>query len=188
MMGVDECALLSDKALAGSDVLATSYALSGAIQRMGEFDLIVCGKQTTDGDTAQVGAEIAEFLDLPHVSNVTRILHVKDRVIRVEMDMSDYAQIQDIPFPCLITVEKDIYMPRLPSYRRRQESQGKEIPVFTLGDLEDSDPLHYGLNGSPTQVERVFPPPSSGERIVVEGSPVEMADRLFQILKESKFI
>ena len=187
-MGVDEGAMLSDRAFAGSDVLATSYALSGGIKKLGQFDLIICGKQTTDGDTAQVGPEIGEYLDIPHVANVIEIIHIEDNVIRVAMDMSDSVEIQDIPFPCLITVDKDIFVPRLPSYKKRLSSAQREVAVFTLQDLEDKNPLHYGLKGSPTQVERVFPPQSTTEKISVEGSGEEIADFLFHKLKELKFI
>ena len=188
MMGVDECAMLSDKVFAGSDVLATSYALAGMVKKLGAFDLLICGKQTTDGDTAQVGAEMAEFLDIPHVSNVTGIVDIQNGVIRVEADMTDFASVLDVPFPCLITVEKDIYMPRLPSYKRKLESINKEIPVYTLSDLDDSDPTHYGLAGSPTQVERVFPPQPSTVKEIVSGTGDEIADFLYNKLKEQKFI
>jgi electron transfer flavoprotein beta subunit len=187
-MGVDEGAILSDKAFAGADVLATSYAISGGIMKLGQFDLIICGKQTTDGDTAQVGPEIAEYLDIPHVANVTEIINIDDNAIQVEMDMSDSVQIQEIQFPCLITVDKNIFVPRLPSYKKRLSSAQREISVFTMQDLEDKNPLHYGLNGSPTQVERVFPPQSTTEKISVEGSGEELAEFLFQKLKELKFV
>jgi len=188
MMGADDCALLSDKAFAGADVLATGYALSGLVRKLGAFDLIICGRQTTDGDTAQVGAELAEFLDIPNVSNVTRIIHIEHNVIRVETDMGDALQMLDIPLPCLITVEKDIYMPRLPSYRKKLESENKEIQVIGLDDLDDRDPVNYGLDGSPTQVERVFPPRSSAEKTAVHGSVDEIAEFLYQKLKALKFI
>ena len=187
-MGVDEGAMLCDRAFAGADVLATSYALSGGIKKLGPFDLIICGKQTTDGDTAQVGPEMAEYLDIPHVANVIEIIHIKDNVIRVAMDMSDSVEVQDIPFPCLITVDKDIFVPRLPSYRKKLSSAQRAIAVLTLQDLEDKNPLHYGLDGSPTRVERVFPPQSSTEKISVEGSGEEIADFLSQKLRDLKFI
>ena len=188
MMGVDDCTFISDKSMAGADVLATSYALSGAIKKLGAFDLIICGKQTTDGDTAQVGAEIAEFLGIPHATNVIRIIQVEDALIRMEMDMGDYVQVQNIPYPCLITVDKDIYMPRLPSYKNMLKSMDKEICMLALSDLEDDDPAHYGLSGSPTQVERVFPPESSANKIDVRGTSEEIAEFLYQRLKEQKFV
>ncbi|MDZ5035002.1 electron transfer flavoprotein subunit beta, partial [Clostridium perfringens] len=143
------------------DVLATAYTISQGIRKSGEFDLIICGKQTTDGDTAQVGPEIAEYLDIPHVANVRKILEVADDYIAVEMDMADTVEIVEIKYPCLLTVEKDIFEPRLPSYRKKIESKGREIKVISLNDFEDKDENKYGLNGSPTQVERIFPPESN---------------------------
>lgn len=187
-MGADEGVLLSDPAFAGADVLATSRALSGAVKKLGEFDLIICGKQTTDGDTAQVGPEMAEFLSVPHVSNVTQILSADAKAITLKTDMADSVQVLEIPFPCLITVEKDIYTPRLPSYKKKLDSAGREMKVLTLRDLDDAEPLHYGLNGSPTRVERIFPPEMSREKISVEGSGEEIADFLYHKLKELKFI
>ena len=115
MMGVDKGILLTDKKFAGADVLATSYTLAQGIRKFGNFDLIICGKQTTDGDTAQVGAELAEFLNIPHVTNVQKIIDVQESSIVVEMDLPTMTMIAQIDFPCLITVEKDIYQPRLPS-------------------------------------------------------------------------
>ncbi len=117
MMGVDEGAILSDRKFAGADVLATSYTLSQGIKKLGNPDLIICGKQTTDGDTAQVGPEIAEFLNIPHVTNVTKIIEVKDKSIVVEVDMPNTLETCEIQYPCLITVEKDIFQPRLPSFK-----------------------------------------------------------------------
>jgi len=187
-MGVDEGVLLSDNAFAGSDVLATSYALKEAINELGFYDLVICGKQTTDGDTAQVGVAMAEFLDIPHVSNISKIISIKEGIIRVEMDMQDCVMIQDILLPCLITVEKDIYIPRLPSYKRKQATESKIIEVMTLANLADKDHLSYGLNGSPTQVEKVFAPDSSNEKIDVIGDSDRQADYLFEKLKELKFI
>jgi electron transfer flavoprotein beta subunit len=187
-MGVNEGAMLSDRAFGGSDVLATSYALSQGIALLGDFDLILCGKQTTDGDTAQVGAEIAEFLGVPHVANVTKIVSAKDQTLRVEADFGESLYTLDLDFPCLITVEKDIYMPRLPSYKRRLATENQQIQVFTLDDLKNKDKTMYGLDGSPTQVEKIFPPETSSEKSVVRGSADEIATALYQNLKHHKFV
>jgi len=186
-MGVDSAALLSDAAFAGSDVLATSRALAQAVMKLGSYDLIICGKQTTDGDTAQVGPETAEFLNIPHTANVTEIISVGD-TITLKMDMGDSVQTIEMPFPCLITVEKDIFTPRLPSYRLKLESAEREITVLTLDDLFENDPGAYGLDGSPTRVERVFPPESTAEKIIVSGSGDEAAEFLYAKLKELKFV
>jgi len=188
MMGVDSCVLLTDRAFAGADVLATSYALAGAIQKIGTVDLVICGKQTTDGDTAQVGAEVAEFLDVPHVANVDEIISCENAVIRVTTELAESRQTLDVSFPCLLTVEKDIHIPRLPSYRKKLDCQSRPVKTIGLNDLRDNDPTHYGLNGSPTQVQKIYTPEATGEKINVTGSGDEIAVYLYQKLKELKFI
>ena len=120
MMGADKGCLLTDRKFAGADVLATAYSLSQGITRMGQYDLIICGKMTTDGDTAQVGPEIAEYLDIPHVANVRKIHKITDKSVVVEMNMSESVEIQEVLLPCLITVEKDICQPRLPSFKLKK--------------------------------------------------------------------
>ncbi len=186
-MGVDKGALISDRKFGGADVLATSYTISQGIRMLGDFDLILCGKQTTDGDTAQVGPEVAECLNIPSVSNVSRITSISDKDITVEMDMTHDIEVTRVQFPCLLAVEKDIFMPRLPSYVKKQETKDREIRVITLADLEDTDELHYGLNGSPTQVQRIFPPEVNAHREIWNGNGAELTDQLYDKLKELKF-
>ena len=188
MMGADDGVLLSDKKFAGADVLATSYTLSQGIRKMGDFDIIITGKQTTDGDTAQVGPEIAEYLNIPHVANVLKILEVTNKDITVEMDMPETVEIVKIKFPCLISVEKDIYQPRLPSFKRKMQTKNKEVKVLCLKDMEDKDEKKYGLSGSPTQVERIFPPDENADKEIWEGTGDELADKITKKLKELKFI
>ncbi len=186
-MGVDNGALISDRKFGGADVLATSYALSQGIRKLGDFDLILCGKQTTDGDTAQVGPEISEWLDIPCVSNVSKISEITEESMIVEMDMAHDIEIAKIQFPCLLAVDKDIFMPRLPSFVKKQQTKDKEIVVLTLNDMEDKDEMNYGLNGSPTQVERIFPPQANSHREIWNGTAVELTDKLVDKLKELKF-
>jgi electron transfer flavoprotein beta subunit len=188
MMGADDGAILSDRRFAGSDVLATSYTLSQGILKQGLPDLIICGKQTTDGDTAQVGPEIAEFLDIPHVTDIRRIIELTDTTITVEMDMSDTVEIAKIKLPALISVSKDIYQPRLPSFKLKLASKDRAVKVLTLDDFDDKDETHYGLNGSPTQVKRIFPPPSNDSHEMWEESGVDAAERLCEQLIEKKFV
>jgi electron transfer flavoprotein beta subunit len=188
MMGVDEGYILSDRAFAGADVLATSYTLSQGIRSIGSFDLIICGKQTTDGDTAQVGPAIAEYLDIPHVAWVSTINKVDNEKITVEQDLSESVESVELHYPCLITVEKDIVQPRLPSYKRKLETSDKPVKMLTFQDFPDQDENKYGLKGSPTQVEKIFPPESNTERILFEGSPDELANKCYDTLKRLKFI
>ena len=188
MMGVDHAVLLSDRRFGGADVLATSRAIASGLKAAGPFDLIICGKQTTDGDTAQVGAELAEFLNIPHVTNVCRIGEVTSDGITVDLDLPTRFETAHLPFPALITVDKGIFEPRLPSYRLKLATENKEITVLTLDDMEDRDPLHYGLNGSPTQVKRIFPPERTDVHETWGGTEEELTDKLFQYLEDKKFL
>jgi electron transfer flavoprotein beta subunit len=187
-MGAHDGMLLSDRKFAGADVLATSYTISQGVRKMGNTDLIICGKQTTDGDTAQVGPEMAEYLGIPHIANVIKIVEVKDKSIVVEMDMPDTIEIVEVKFPCLITVEKDIFQPRLPSYRKKLETVDKEIGMISLKDFEDQNEKRYGLNGSPTQVERIFPPDVNTDREMWNGSPSELTVKIANKLTSLKFV
>lgn len=188
MMGADEGILLSDRKFAGADVLATAYTLSQGIKKFEDTALIICGKQTTDGDTAQVGPEMAEYLGIPHVANVKTIVVINDKSIVVEVDMQDTIETVEILFPCVITVEKGIFEPRLPSFLKKIAVADKEIQIYSLRDFEDKDETRYGLNGSPTQVERIFPPSANSQREMWTGSDDELAERMFNKLKELKFI
>ena len=187
-MGADEGAIISDRSFGGADVLATSYTLSQGIKKFGTFDLIICGLQTTDGDTAQVGPEVSEALDLPCVCNVKKIKGVEDGGILVDMEMAQDVEHLKVQFPCLITVQKDIVQPRLPSYLKKKATETKEIPMFTLQDMADKDKNHYGLNGSPTQVQRIFPPTSDKEQVSWTGTAEEVTDKIMGMLKKKKFI
>ncbi|MBV7276172.1 electron transfer flavoprotein subunit beta/FixA family protein [Clostridiaceae bacterium UIB06] len=188
MMGADEGALLSDRKFAGADVLATAYTISQGVKQMGNIDLILCGKQTTDGDTAQVGPEMAEYLGMPHIANVIKIEELKDKSMTVEMDMPNTVEVAEIQFPCLLTVEKDIFQPRLPSYRKKLETKDREVKMLSLKDFADQNEKRYGLNGSPTQVERIFPPAVNTDKEMWNGTGEEIADRLAAKLKELKFV
>ena len=189
MMGADEAILLSDRRFAGADTLATSYTLAQGIRSLnGSPDLIICGKMTTDGDTAQVGPEIAEFIRIPHLTNVLNILSIKETSILVEMDLGHTIETAEVSYPCLITVEKGINQPRLPSYKRKLATESKEIVVLGLDDFEDRDEKKYGLRGSPTQVKRIFPPEVNTDREIWKGSDCELGRRLASKLKEMKFV
>jgi len=188
MMGADKGCLLTDRKFAGADVLATAYALSQGITRMGQYDLIICGKMTTDGDTAQVGPEIAEYLNIPHVANVRKIHKIDNESVIVEMNMAESVEIQKVLLPCLITVEKDICQPRLPSFKLKMKTADRPIPRITFNDLEDKNVMHYGLNGSPTQVLKIFPPPANTTNEKWEGDSEELSNKLADKLHELKYV
>jgi electron transfer flavoprotein beta subunit len=188
MMGADSGTLLSDRRFAGADVLATAYTLAQGIQKSGHTDLIICGKQTTDGDTAQVGPEIAEFLDIPHVTNVREIIDIGTCDITLEMDLPHSVEVVKVKYPCLITVEKDINQPRLPSFKLKLATASKDISVYGLDDFSDNNENNYGLSGSPTQVRKIFPPDSNTTHEQWEGSGEELGAKLFERLNQMKFI
>lgn len=188
MMGADRGAILSDRAFGGADVLMTSFTLAKGVAKTGPYDLIVCGKQTTDGDTAQVGPEMAEWLGIPHVANVKSIDRVGADAIDLTVDLPDCEVSERVPYPFLMTVEKGIFEPRLPSYKLKCATADREIAWLRLADLDDTDPKHYGLNGSPTQVKRIFPPEAHVEHRMLEGNDTEKAAALADFLDERTFL
>ena len=187
MMGADEGILVSDKKFAGADVLATSYALSQGILQFKSYDLIITGKQTTDGDTAQVGPEIAEYLKIPHISNILKIIEAGKNYLILDMDMPESVATVKVHFPCLITVEKDIFQPRLPSFKKRIETKNREIKILGISHMNDKNEKKYGLAGSPTQVERIFPPEGNTDREIWTGNGAELAEKMADKLRELKF-
>lgn len=161
MMGADEGYVFSDRRLGGADVLATSYTLSQAIRSVGDFDLILCGRQTTDGDTAQVGPAIAEHLGIPHAAWVGRLEAAGDGV-DAEQHLQDVIETVHMPFPCLVTVEQDICMPRLPSLKTARETAQRVVHIQGLDSFLDTDPDHYGLTGSDAGGAHLSAPERSG--------------------------
>jgi electron transfer flavoprotein beta subunit len=187
-MGADEGFVFSDRKFAGADVLATSYTLSQGIKAIGQFDIIICGKQTTDGDTAQVGPAIAEIMDIPHVAWVKSIVKLDNEKIVVEQDMADSIEVVEMKYPCLITVEKDMIQPRLPSYKKKKATSEKPVKIISFFDFADKDEKKYGLSGSATQVEKIFPPQTNANQVLWEGSAGELTERIMEKLIETKFV
>jgi electron transfer flavoprotein beta subunit len=182
-MGIDEGVLVGDRAFAGSDTWATSYTLSGAIKKLGTFDLIICGKQASDGDTAQVGPGIATHLDLPQITYVKKIEEVKDKSMRVERMMEEGFEIIETPLPCLITVVKEINEPRIPSLKGMMRAKSAKITAFTQREL-NLDPQSIGLCGSPTQVVKIFTPPQRQGGQMLSGETEEVVTKLAGLLKD----
>lgn len=187
-MGADEGVILCDRKFAGSDVLATSYTISQGIKLLGGADLIICGRQTTDGDTAQIGPAVAEHLHLPHCAWVSAIEEVDERQITLRQDFGSVTQVSRMNYPCLVTVDKDICVPRLPSYRLIRRTREKEVRIVTFEDLPKKDLSRYGAIGSPTSVERIFAPETAATNVYVEGTPGEKAVKLIHMLQERKYI
>jgi electron transfer flavoprotein beta subunit len=187
-MGAQGGTVLSDRKFAGADVLATAYTLSQGIERMGGYDLILCGKQTTDGDTAQVGAEVSEYLGIPNISNVLSIENVEKESITVVASLDNRVVTQKVQLPCLLSVDSDINTPRLPSYKRKQTVREDMVSFLSFADFADQDANHYGLNGSATQVERIFPPEKNTEKHSITGNAAEQTQGLFDLIAARKLI
>lgn len=187
-MGARKGTVLTDRKFAGADVLATAYTISQGIRKCGKYDLIICGKQTTDGDTAQVGAEVAEYLGLPNVSNVLSVDDLGENTLYVTTSLDDQVVSLSVPLPCLISVDGDINTPRLPSYKIRKTITDESVTFLTFADFEDQDPDHYGLNGSATQVERIFPPEKIAQKHTIESDPDTQAQVIFDLLKKKKML
>lgn len=183
-MGTDEAVLLTDRSFAGSDTWATAYTLSRAVESLG-FDIIICGKQAIDGDTAQVGPEMAEFLNIPHVAYVKKIETLEDGRIVVERLMDEGYDVVESTLPVLLTVVREINEPRLPSLKGKMKAKKAEIKQLTGNDIQADGSL-LGLNGSPTQVRNIFAPEIKKDRKILGGSSEEQVDQLvreLQILK-----
>lgn len=186
-MGADEAILLSDRAFAGADTLATSYALSKGIEKIGDVDLIFCGKQAIDGDTAQVGPEIAEKLGIPHVTYVKKVNEINDKQLIIErMNEDGYERVQ-LPLPALLTVVKEINEPRLPSLKGKIRAKSAEIPIWSAEDI-GADPAKVGLNGSPTWVKRIFIPEIKCQGEIFEGSAEEAVKTLVEAIISRKIV
>ena len=182
-LGIDEAILVCDRAFAGSDTWATSYTLSKAIEKIGEYSLIICGKQAADGDTAQVGPGIAAYLDLPQVTYVKKIEEIDQKRARVESMTEEGYEIIETPLPVLITVVKEINTPRLPSLKGKMRARSANITIWSAKDL-DVEPDCLGLNGSPTRVVKIFTPPARCGGQKFTGEPAELTEKLIQLLKD----
>ena len=182
-MGADEGVLVGDRAFAGSDTWATSYTLSGAIKRIGAFDLIICGKQASDGDKAQVGPGISTHLDIPQVTYVKKVEEANEKSMRVERMMEEGFEIIETPLPALITVVKEINEPRIPSLKGLMRAKSAKIITYSQKDL-NLDPQNIGLCGSPTQVVKIFTPPQRAGGQMLQGEVPEIAARLVDLIKD----
>ncbi|ADI02855.1 electron transfer flavoprotein subunit beta/FixA family protein [Syntrophothermus lipocalidus] len=181
-MGADEAILLSDPAFRGSDTLATSYTLAAAIRQLQPFALVICGKQAVDGDTAQVGPELAEWLGIPQLTGVDRVI-IEGNDIRAWREQEGGHLEVHASLPALVTVTKNINEPRLPTIKGRMAANRAHVTVWTKNDI-----MVYrervGLAGSPTQVRRIFYPDHSRRGQIRQGGPQDLSDWLFSILTE----
>ncbi|MBI5057909.1 MAG: electron transfer flavoprotein subunit beta/FixA family protein [Nitrospirae bacterium] len=185
-MGADEAVLLSDRAFAGSDTWATSYTLAQAVRKLGA-DIIFCGKQAIDGDTAQVGPETAEFLGIPHISYIRKVEEIKDNYIRVQRLMDEGYDVVESSLPVLLTVVKELNQPRMPSLKGKMAAKKAEIKKMGKAEI-DADENNLGLKGSPTQVKNIFAPQIKAERKLIEGTPEEQVNALIEEMRKIKCV
>ena len=186
-MGADEAVLLSDRALGGSDTWATSNAIAAGIKKIGDYDLILAGRQAIDGDTAQVGPQIAEKLSLPQVTYVKSI-EFSEGCAYVHRALEDGYEKLKVKLPCALTAIKELNSPRYMSVPGILKACQKEIKVWNAEDI-GVDLKTVGLKASPTNVFKSFTPKPKGEGQSVEGdSPKEKAKNLISMLKEKHII
>jgi electron transfer flavoprotein beta subunit len=176
-LGADSAYLVSDRAFAGADTLATAFALACAVRHLGGADIILMGRQAIDGDTGQVGPGVAENLDISHVTDIRKIEEIADGRIVVERLLEEgFARIA-ARLPVVLTVVKEINTPRLPSLKGKLAAKKAEVPVLTAADI-GADVERLGLNGSPTQVMKIFTPPKPGGGKKFTGEPAETVGAL----------
>jgi len=180
-VGADAAVLVSDRAFAGADTWATTYTLARAIVTLGGCDLVLCGKQAIDGDTAQVGPGLAERLAFPYVTCVRKVIGKDDNRLRLERMMDDGYDELEIPLPALLTVVKEINEPRIPSLKGKMRAKQAVIRKLSAADI-GAEAASIGLPGSTTEVVRVFSPQAKGNRTMITGTVEEQADRLVEIL------
>lgn len=184
-MGADEAVLASDRALGGSDTWATSNALAGVVRKIGDFDLLFAGRQAIDGDTAQVGPQMAEKIGVPQVTYVQEFAIDEDmKTITVKRKLEDGYELIKIKTPCMLTAIKELNTPRYMSIPGIVDACQADIPSWTAADLGVDPDKEVGLLASPTNVYRSFTPAPKGKGIMLEGdTDKELADKLVITLK-----
>lgn len=186
-VGADEGILASDRAFAGSDTLATSYVLSKAIKKIGDYDLVISGKQTMDGDTGQVGPGIAQRLGIPFVAYVSQVEDIDNAKMKVQRMTDEGHEIVEAPVPCVMSVSKEINVPRLPSLRGKMKAKSAQFTIWSAADLGIED-NKVGVAGSPTWVMQIFSPKRDHNSEMLEGDSAQQVAQLYQKLSEVKII
>jgi electron transfer flavoprotein beta subunit len=186
-LGADEALLLSDAAFAGADTWATAFTLAGAVKKIGLVDLIICGRQSTDGDTAQVGPEMAEMLGIPFVAYVGQIQDISQGLMRVKRMIDEGNELVETLLPALITVTKEINQPRLPSLRGIAKAKSAKILIWSAQDL-GLDAGQVGLAGSYTQVVKIFSPQRQRKAEMLDGETSQQVSGLIAKINDAGLI
>lgn len=185
-IGADRMVLITDRLFGGSDTLATSYILSTAIKYLGDFDLILCGKQAIDGDTAQVGPEIAEHLGIPQITYASKV-EIDGKTLRVTKEQESYYEVLETTLPALLTAVKSLNEPRHPNIMRKLRANKIEPEIITVEQLSDINRGMIGLKGSPTRVVKTFVPTVNANGIIISDPiPSDAVSKLFEHLDNAK--
>jgi electron transfer flavoprotein beta subunit len=183
-MGADEVYQLADEAFLGGDAFATARALAAAIQTVGEYDAIFCGKQAVDEDNAAVGVMLAELLDLPHVSVVSGLeIDAEARTARAKRDIEGGKEVVELPLPAVFTAQKGLNEPRYPSFRGIRQARKKPFTLWSVTDV-GLEAGEVGAAGAKVEVIEVVPPPERPPGRIVEGEPPEAAKEVARLLRE----
>jgi len=185
--GADEAVLLTDRAFGGADTWATARTLAQTVLKLAPYDLVICGRQTIDGDTGQVGPEMAEMLGLPFIAYVSQVEEIADNKIRVRRMIEEGHEIIEAGLPAVIIVSKEINLPRLPSLRGISRSKSAVIPAWGAAEL-GIDPAVVGLSGSSTQVIKIFFPQRVSQAEILSGTPETQVEALVEKLKGASLI
>jgi electron transfer flavoprotein beta subunit len=186
-VGAEGAVLLSDKAFAGADTLATAYTLARAVEKLAPCDLVICGRQTIDGDTGQVGPELGEMLGIPFLPYVSQIEEIREGYIRAKQLLEDGHSLIEAPLPAVITVVKEINTPRLPSLRGLSRSKSAVIPVWTAKEIGADETL-VGLSGSATKVVKIFFPQRTAKGEMLPGDAEKQVEGLVDKLRSAGVI
>lgn len=186
-LGADEAVLLSDAAFAGADTFATACTLAAAIKKLGQYDVVICGRQTLDGDTGQVGPEMAEMLGMPLLTYVSRIEEIGETEIKVRRMIEEGYEVVQSPLPAVLTVTKEINVPRLPSLRGIARSKSAAIQVWNSKEM-GVDTSKVGLSGSFTRVVKIFFPERNHKAEIFKGELADQVGHLADRLKATGLV
>ena len=185
--GADRAILLSDRAFANADTLATSYVIVSAAKLFGSFDLIFCGKESLDGATGQMGSQLAERFDASQLSSMSLLLSVDEEagIVTAERELEKGTETAEARMPCLFTVEKTNYRPRIPNLKSWKASRTAVITKLSSANIPGLDPAQIGDPGSPTKVPRTYPPVvGESGHMIDEGSTEKNVDTLFELIAD----
>lgn len=185
-MGADKAILVTDRAFGNADTLATSYSIASAANCVDQYDLIFCGKETVDGATGQMGAQLAERFNAAQITSASLIkeLNEETKTLVVERELETGVETLEVTMPCLFTMEKTHYPVRIPNLKGKMRAKKAEIMTFTANDIPELDRSRIGDTGSPTKVPRMFPPVMPEPGIILdEGSIEASAAKLLSIIK-----